>query len=119
NGSNFSTLNAYTDITNQSRVITYNILPLTNAMGTEDTRSQRSILTEAIDVFAESDLVRLNPGQSVTRVAIEGELRYVSYSVEDIKKNNYIIRLPSQHVDTTAVWIKARTARQYSDGTSV
>ena len=119
NGSNFSTLNAYTDITNQSRVITYNILPLTNAMGTEDTRSQRSILTEAIDVFAESDLVRLNPGQSVTRVAIEGELRYVSYSVEDIKKNNYIIRLPSQHVDTTAVWIKARTAQQYSDGTLV
>lgn len=32
NGSNFSTLNAYTDITNQSRVITYNILPLTTSM---------------------------------------------------------------------------------------
>ena len=52
NGSNFSTLNAYTDITNQSRVITYNILPLTNKYGATDTRSKRQQITEAIDVFA-------------------------------------------------------------------
>ena len=43
NGTNFCTLNAYTDITNQSRVITYNILPLTNAYGDKETRSRRVI----------------------------------------------------------------------------
>ena len=75
NGSNFSTLNAYTDITKQPRVITYNILPLTNKYGSTETRSKRSVLTENIDVFADSDVVLLKPGQTVTRVAIEGELR--------------------------------------------
>src|SRR5574343_1414449 len=43
NGSNFSTLNAYTDITNQSRVITYNILPMTGRYGATETRSKREI----------------------------------------------------------------------------
>ena len=33
NGANFSTVNAYTDITNEDRVITYNILPLTSSYG--------------------------------------------------------------------------------------
>lgn len=119
NGANFSTLNAYTDITNQSRVITYNILPMTNTMGAEDTRSRRSVVSESVDVFAESDLVRLNPGQSVTRVAIEGELRSYTISVEQVKQSNYIVRLPSQHIDTTAVWIKARTTEQYSDDSTL
>ena len=45
NGANFATVNAYTDITNQSRVITYNILPLTNKYGATDTRSRRDIIT--------------------------------------------------------------------------
>lgn len=119
NGSNFCTLNAYTDITNQSRVITYNILPLTNGMGFEDTRSIRKIQTETTNVFAESDKVRLNPGETVTRVAIEGELRSYTVSVEQVKKSGYIIRLPSQHVDTTAVWVRARTTEQYSEGSQV
>lgn len=111
NGSNFSTLNAYTDITKQPRVITYNILPLTNTYGATETRSKRSVLTENIDVFAESDIVTLKPGQSVTRVAIEGELRYVNVSVESIKRSNYIVTLPSQHIDTTAIWVKARSSQ--------
>lgn len=110
NGSNFATLNAYTDITDQSRIITYNVLPLTNVYGASDTRSIRRQTTEDVDIFAESDAVELAPGESVTRVAIEGELRYTSISVADVKANNYIIRLPSQHVDTTAVWIRAKTS---------
>ena len=110
NGSNFATLNAYTDITDQSRIITYNVLPLTNVYGASDTRSIRRQTTEDVDIFAESDVVELAPGASVTRVAIEGELRYTSISVADVKANNYIIRLPSQHVDTTAVWIRAKTS---------
>ena len=91
NGSNFGTLNAYTDITNQSRVITYNILPLTNKYGSKDSRSRRTVVTENIDVFADTDSVKLKPTESVTRVAIEGELKSVSYSVNKIKDNNYII----------------------------
>ena len=111
NGSNFCTMNAYTDITNNSRVITYNILPLTNAYGSKDTRSRRVISSEDINVFADTDLVTLKPGESATRVGIEGELRSYSVSVEEIKANNYIINLPSQNVDTTAVWIKAKASR--------
>lgn len=109
NGANFATLNAYTDITQQPRVITYNILPLTNKYGTQDTRSKRDILSSAIDTFSTVDRVTLNPKQSVTRVAIEGELRSTTISVEDVKKNNYIIKLPSQHLDTSAVWIRAKS----------
>ena len=43
NGANFCTLNAYTDITNTSRVINYNILPMTSGYGTTGSRSRRSI----------------------------------------------------------------------------
>lgn len=110
NGGNFSTLNAYTDITGNSRVITYNILPLTNSYGNSQTRSMRTTVTDDVDVFADTDVVRLKPGESVTRVAIEGELRSFSKSVKEIKANNYIITLPSQHVDTTSVWIKAKVS---------
>lgn len=110
NGSNFCTLNAYTDITDQSRVITYNILPLTNTYGATETRSKRAVVTENLNVFATSDVVRLSPGESVTRVAVEGELRSYSIAVSKIKSSNYIIKLPSQHLDTTAVWVKASTA---------
>lgn len=115
NGSNFATLNAYTDITDQSRVITYNILPLTNKYGATETRSRRSLLTENLNVFATSDIVRLAPNESVTRVAVEGELRSYSIPVAKVKSNNYIIKLPSQHLDTTAVWIKASTTASVSD----
>ena len=110
NGANFSTLNAYTDITGQSRVITYNILPLTNSYGAYDSRSRRQTTTDDIDVFALHDKVTLEPGKSVTRVAIEGELRSYSISVDQVKRNNYIISLPSQHIDTTAIWIKAKSS---------
>lgn len=58
NGANWATLNAYTDITNNTRTITYNILPRTNAYGTTDTRSTREITTTNIDVFASSDKVK-------------------------------------------------------------
>ena len=115
NGSNFATLNAYTDITNQSRVITYNVLPLTNTYGATETRSRREIIADAINVFAESDAVRLAPGESVTRVAIEGELRSYSVSVRDVKANNYLVVLPSQHIDTTAIWIKAKANASADD----
>lgn len=109
NGTNFCTLNAYTDITNQSRVITYNVLPLTNKYGTQETRSRRSVISENVNVFSDTDRVHLKPGESVTRVAIEGEIRSTTVSVSQVKKNNYIIKLPSQHIDTTAIWIKAKT----------
>lgn len=109
NGSNFATLNAYTDITDQSRIITYNILPLTNKYGSTETRSKRETLTTDIDIFAYTDSVLLAPGDSVTRVAIEGELRSYTISVAEVKSNNYIINLPSQHLDTTAVWVKAKS----------
>ena len=62
NGSNFSTLNAYTDITNQSRVITYNILPLTNTYGASDSRSTRSVVSPNINVFVDTDEVTLGSG---------------------------------------------------------
>ena len=109
-GSNFCTLNAYTDITNQARVITYNILPLTNTYGATETRSRRSVVTENLNVFATTDEVHIAAGESVTRVAIEGELRKITVAVADVKSNNYIIKLPSQHVDTTAIWILAKAS---------
>lgn len=115
NGSNFSTLNAYTDITNQSRVITYNILPMTGRYGATETRSKREILSTNLDIFAQHDRVSLAPGDSVTRMAIEGELRSISVSVAQVKANNYIITLPSQHVDTTAVWVRAKSSLSASD----
>lgn len=110
NGANFCTVNAYTDITAASRVITYNILPMTNKYGYSDTRSIRSTVTSSINVFADADVVSLRDGESVTRVAVEGELRSVTVSVEQVKANNYIITLPSQHVDTTLVWVKAKSS---------
>ena len=115
NGANFATLNAYTDITNTSRVITYNILPLTNTYGSYETRSSRKITSDDINVFADTDEVTLGPGESVTRVAVEGEFRYYSVSVDYIRKNNYIINLPSQHIDTTAIWIKAKASKDADD----
>jgi hypothetical protein len=108
NGSNFSTLTAHTDITDQPREITYNILPLTNGYGNSQSRSTRQTVTSSLNVFVTSDKVTLKPGESVTRVAIEGELRSVNVSVNDVKNNGYIIKLPSQHVDKTAVWLKAK-----------
>ena len=106
NGANFCTLNAYTDITNEDRVITYNILPLTSGYGDSESRSTRQIISDNINIFAESDIVTLEPGESCTRVAVEGELRSFNISVADVKANNYIITLPSQHIDTTCVWSK-------------
>lgn len=115
NGANFATLNAYTDITNQARVITYNILPLTNKYGATETRSRRAVKTENLNVFADSDKVELEPGESVTRVAVEGEFRYYAVSVDYIRKNNYVINIPSQHIDTTAIWIKAKSSKDADD----
>ena len=110
NGANFATLNAYTDITQQPRVITYNILPLTNKYGAAESRSKRSATSASVNIFATADPISLAVGESVTRVAIEGELRNFTISVAQIKANNYIIKLPSQHLDTTAVWIKAKSS---------
>ena len=115
NGSNFPMLNAYTDITSNPRVITYNILPMTNKYGATDSRSRRQIVAEGTNIFSDSDKVTLNPNESVTRVAIEGELRNTTVSVAAVKANNYIIKLPSQHLDTTAVWLKAKTSLSSSD----
>lgn len=115
NGTNFSTLNAYTDITNQPRVITYNILPLTNKYGSTESRSRRQVTGENLNIFADTDKVIIEASKSVTRVAIEGELRFYSVSVESIRKNNYIINIPSQHIDTTAIWIKAKQSKTSSD----
>lgn len=115
NGSNFATLNAYTDITNNARVITYNILPLTNTYGATESRSRRAVTTDNLNIFVDSDKVTLNPGESVTRVAVEGEFRYYSVSVDYIRKNNYIINIPSQHIDTTAIWIKAKSSKTAED----
>ena len=105
--SNFATLNAYTDITGNPRVITYNIIPMSNTYGAYDTRSKRETVTGATNVFTGSDRVTLAPGERTTRVAIEGELRNYSVPVSQVKQNNYTIKLPSQHLDTTAVWIEA------------
>ena len=80
NGANFSTVTTNTDITGANRIISYNIIPLTNVMGTKDTRSTRKVLTDAADIFASSDVVILKPNETVTRVGIEGTLRNVSYS---------------------------------------
>ena len=107
-GSDFSTLRADTDITNQPRTITYNVLPLTNTYGNQESRSVRRTVTSDIDIFTDTDRVTLQAGESVTRVAIEGELRSCNATVEEVKKNGYIINLPSQHIDTTAVWLKVK-----------
>lgn len=103
-GNTFSTLNAYTDITGQARNIVYNILPGTGPYGQGQTRGTRKTTTDVVAPFV-SDNVTLSPGEYVVRQAIEGELRNYSISVADIKANGYTIQLPSQHVDTTAVWI--------------
>lgn len=108
NGANWATLNAYTDITNNTRTITYNILPRTNAYGATDTRSTREITTTNIDVFASSDKVKIKPGESVTRVAAEGTLRSYQVPISQVKKNNYVITLPSQHIDPSKVWVMAK-----------
>lgn len=115
NGSNFSTLTTNKDITNNSRVITYNILPMTSSYGDTSSRSRRSILSDYVDVFADTDQVTLQSGASCTRVAVEGDLRSYSVAVDDVKKNNYVITLPSQHVDTTAIWVKGRTSLSATD----
>lgn len=115
NSSNFCTLNAYTDITNTDRVLTYNILPMTSSFAADESRASRFTITSDINVFEEEDVVVLKPGQSCTRVAIEGELRSFSVSVADVIANNYIIKLPSQHVDTTAVWVKAKGNLSYQN----
>lgn len=116
NGANFSTLSAYADITGQHRVITYNILPLTSGYGgTSQSRSSRVTTADSVNVFSDMDRVTLQPGDSVTKIAVEGELRYFSVTVETVKKNNYIIKLPSQHVDTTAVWVRTKSSLSQDD----
>lgn len=112
-GEAFTTCTAFTDITGSARVITYNILPMTNSYGAKDSRARRDITT-GTDIFVDSDKVRLGPGEAVTRVGIEGELRSYSVAVSTIKANNYIINIPSQHVDTTAIWIKAKASSDSS-----
>lgn len=115
NGSNFSTMTASSDITGQPRTITYNILPKTNSYGASESRSRRNILNTDIDVFSNSDVVTIPRGGSVTRVAIEGELRSYSIAVSKVKEQNYTITLPSQHIDTTAIWVKAKSSLSASD----
>ena len=114
NESNFSTLNAYADITGNSRTITYNILPMTNSYNYYGSRNIRQVVTENVNIFADTDKVILDAGESCTRVAVEGELRSYAISVEQVKSNNYIIKLPSQHIDTTLVWIKAKSSQSSS-----
>lgn len=114
-GSNFSTLNAYTDISDAERTITYNILPSSNSYNELVSRSTRTITTSTLNVFTDTDTVTLADGQSCTRIAVEGELRSYNISVADVKANNYIITLPSQHVDTTKVWVKARASLSSED----
>lgn len=108
-GNTFSTVTADSDITGAARTITYNILPNSHAYGVADTRSRREQVTSPYDVFNTPDKVTLEPGASVTRVGVEGELRSVTVKVADVKDNDYIIALPSQHVDTTAVWVRGRS----------
>lgn len=108
NGANWATLNAYTDITSNTRTITYNVLPKTNSYGATDTRSIRQITTTNVDVFASSDVATLEPGESVTRVAAEGTVRSYQVPVSTVKRNNYVITLPSQHIDPSKVWLMAK-----------
>lgn len=108
NGTNFSTVNAYTDITGESRTLTYNILPMTSSYGSTETRSIRDLLTTNLDIFSLADPVTLKPGESCTRVGIEGELRSYIISVADVKANDYRFTLPSQHIDTSALWMLAK-----------
>ena len=112
NGANWATLNAYNDITSNTRTITYNILPCTNSYGATDTRSVREITTTNIDVFASNDVVTLKPGESVTRIAAEGTIRSYQVPVSTVKSNNYVITLPSQHIDPTKVWLMAKANSQ-------
>jgi len=81
---------------------------MTSGYGSTETRSLRNVLTTNVDIFSSTDKVTLAPKESCTRIAIEGELRYYSISVEQVKASNYIITLPSQHIDTTCVWIMAK-----------
>lgn len=115
NGSSFCTVNAYTDITDADRVITYNILPGTSSYSGSNSKSVRSVVTSSQDVFIDSDIVVLKNGESCTRVAVEGELRNFTVSVADVKANNYKITLPSQHIDTTRVWVKSKSSLSDED----
>ena len=87
NGANFSTLNAYADITGQSRVITYNVLPLTSGYTDATSKGSRKTISDSINVFSDMDRVTLKPNESVTKIAIEGELRNYSISVESDRKS--------------------------------
>lgn len=107
NGNNFATVSALSDITGTARTINYNIIPLTNEYGSQDSRAHRETTASNIDIFVSSDVVTLNGGESCTRLGIEGELRSYSISVSNIKKSKYVVKLPSQHLDTTAIWVKA------------
>lgn len=115
NGNNFCTVSANTDFNGHARTITYNILPNTNKYGVADSRSRRAQITEVLDVFDTTDRVTVDPDQSVTRVAIEGELRRNSYNVSDVIKNNLIIKLPSHTIDTTAIWIRMQSLNANDD----
>lgn len=115
NGANFCTLNAYTDITDADRVITYNILPGTSSYGQSFSRSSRTTVAGEQDYFIDSDIVSLNPGEACTRVAVEGDLRSFTVPVADVRSNNYKITLPSQHIDTTRVWVKAKSSLASED----
>lgn len=110
NGNNFATVRTSTDIAGQPREIVYQILPTTSSYGYQNTRYTRTTITSPVNVFVSSDQITLQPNDTVKRVAIEGELRNVTISVTDVKNNNYIIKLPSQHIDTTAVWLKAKSS---------
>lgn len=115
NGTSFCTVNAYTDITDADRVITYNILPGTSSYSDASSKSVRSVVTSTQDVFIDTDIVTLKDGASCTRVAVEGELRNFTISVADVKANNYKITLPSQHIDTTCVWVKSKSSLSDED----
>ena len=108
NGSDFPIVRAYTDITGNSRTITYNIIPNTNSYGNSDSRAIRQEIADSVNIFSDSDIVYLEPNKSVTRLAIEGSVRSIKKSVTEVINNNYIINLPSQHIDTSAIWLKDR-----------
>ena len=113
NGANFATLTTHTDITNQPRVITYNIIPMTSTYGSRESKVTKADISPVVEMFRDRDEIVLDAnGGRATRVAIEGEFRNISVSVSQIKDDKYIIRLPSQHVDVTAVWVVAHPNSQ-------
>ena len=98
NGANFSTLNAYTDITNASRVITYNILPMTNKYGYSDCTLLRD--GDQFEGWMEFEMTVVTDEKGYTTYLYERISGDILYTHEEILRR----KMPEHDVYYVAKW---------------